>query len=141
MSLNLPSTTTLITIFAMILLFNLLWMSYLPTTVGIHYIIDVDHVNPKLIYDNAALTYICDKTLEAADVTIVNKAQHAFEPHGLTLLYLLTESHFSLHTWPEHGKLRIDFFSCQNHDKCEKGYAYLREAFRGATIQANKLYR
>lgn len=109
--------------------------------VGMHYIIDVDDADERLLYDNTAMIKVCDEALRRADVTIVNKAVHAFHPQGLTLLYLLTESHFSLHTWPEQRKIRIDFFSCQNHEKCEIGYDYLRSAFNGSTIRVQRLYR
>jgi S-adenosylmethionine decarboxylase proenzyme len=89
------------------------------TSVGIHYIVDIDDMVTDLINDNKSLIEICEKALELGEVTILNKMIHHFEPHGLTLLYLLTESHFSLHTWPEHSKIRIDFFSCEkNESKC-----------------------
>jgi len=109
--------------------------------VGVHYIIDIDNADVKLLHDNKAMIEVCDETLRRANVTIVNKAVHTFHPQGLTLLYLLTESHFSLHTWPEHRKLRIDFFSCQNHKKCEIGCDYLRRVFRDATVRVQRLFR
>lgn len=109
--------------------------------VGVHYIIDVDDADERLLYDNTAMIKVCDDALQKSGVTIVNKAVHPFHPHGLTLLYLLTESHFSLHTWPEHRKIRIDFFSCQNHEKCEIGCDHLKRAFHGSTIRVQRLYR
>ena len=124
-----------------VILMNMVALTNLSQSVGVHYIVDIDDIDPKLIYDNQALIKICDETLQHAQVTIINKANHSFHPHGLTLLYLLTESHFSLHTWPEHGKLRIDFFSCQNHEKCERGADYLKQAFQGADIRIMKLFR
>lgn len=119
----------------------LLMMRLKKQYVGMHYIIDIDDTDERLIYDNRSLIKVCDEALRRSDVTIVNKAVHEFNPHGLTLLYLLTESHFSLHTWPEHRKIRIDFFSCQNHEKCEIGYDYLKRAFQGSTIRVQRLYR
>ena len=124
-----------------VILVNMVSLTYMSQFAGVHYIVDIDNADPKLAYDNQALIKICDETLQHANVTVINKANHAFHPHGLTLLYLLTESHFSLHTWPEHGKLRIDFFSCQNHDKCERGCDYLKKAFHGADIKIMKLFR
>jgi len=35
-----------------------------------------------------------------------------FIPQGLSILYLLSESHFSIHTWPEFGACAIDFYHC-----------------------------
>lgn len=35
-----------------------------------------------------------------------------FEPYGYTGLYLLSESHFAIHTFPEEGKTYIELSSC-----------------------------
>lgn len=44
--------------------------------------------------------------------TIETSNYKQFEPQGLSILYLLSESHFSIHTWPEHGACAIDFYHC-----------------------------
>lgn len=35
-----------------------------------------------------------------------------FEPFGFTALYLLSESHFAIHTFPEESKSYIELSSC-----------------------------
>ena len=37
---------------------------------------------------------------------------HVFHPFGYTALWLLSESHFALHTFPEFGKYYIELSSC-----------------------------
>lgn len=44
--------------------------------------------------------------------TIEHQNYKLFEPQGLSILYLLSESHFSIHTWPEHKACAIDFYHC-----------------------------
>jgi S-adenosylmethionine decarboxylase proenzyme len=110
------------------------------TTVGIHYIIDIDDVDAGMMIDNDNLIKICDKTLEIGEVHILKRMIHPFEPHGLTLLYLLTESHFSMHTWPEYQKIRIDFFSCEkNENRCNIVIEHLKNEFKGATFKTKLL--
>lgn len=46
--------------------------------------------------------------------TIESSSFKQFEPQGLSILYLLSESHFSIHTWPEFGACAIDFYHCGN---------------------------
>ena len=46
---------------------------------------------------------------------VVNVSGHQFQPFGeagFTYLALLTTSHFSIHTWPEHQSAAIDVFTC-----------------------------
>ena len=43
---------------------------------------------------------------------VMNTAQFKFEPEGLTRVYILSESHFAIHTYPECNYLSIDLFIC-----------------------------
>ena len=49
-------------------------------------------------------------------MNILNKQIHFFEgPDGaFTALYLLSESHLSLHSWPEYNYVAMDIFTCGN---------------------------
>jgi len=47
---------------------------------------------------------------------VVNTSSHQFDPCGYTLLSLLTTSHFSIHTWPEHRSAAVDIFTCGEVD-------------------------
>lgn len=110
--------------------------------VGLHYIVDIDGIRNELITNNDKLIELCDVSLEIGEVTILNKMIHHFEPHGLTLLYLLSESHFSMHTWPEHNKIRIDFFSCDNNEhRCNRVISHLKNEFIGADFSSKILKR
>ncbi len=58
-----------------------------------------------------------ERMLSIAGATIVNTLDYQFPPHGeagFTYLALLTTSHFSIHTWPEHRSAAIDIFTCGN---------------------------
>jgi S-adenosylmethionine decarboxylase len=46
---------------------------------------------------------------------ILTKTQHQFEPQGLTILYMLSESHISIHTFPEQQYLALDIYTCRNY--------------------------
>lgn len=43
---------------------------------------------------------------------ILGFQDHYFQPHGYTGLWLLGESHFALHTFPEEGVAYIELSSC-----------------------------
>lgn len=50
--------------------------------------------------------------LELAGFNIVGEVEHWFTPQGYTCLFLLSESHFAVHTFPEEGKTYIELSSC-----------------------------
>jgi S-adenosylmethionine decarboxylase len=44
--------------------------------------------------------------------TIVKSVFHNFSPYGVSGVVVITESHVTIHTWPEHGYAAVDIFSC-----------------------------
>ena len=50
--------------------------------------------------------------LESAGFTILKEIDYFFTPQGYTCLFLLSESHFAIHTFPEEGKSYIELSSC-----------------------------
>ena len=55
-------------------------------------------------------TYV--NMLKRSGFNILDKVEHFFKPQGYTLLILLGESHFAIHTFPEHQKSYIELSSC-----------------------------
>lgn len=53
-----------------------------------------------------------DEALRRAGFNILCFTDHHFTPQGYTALWLLTESHFAVHTFPECGKSYIELSSC-----------------------------
>ncbi len=50
--------------------------------------------------------------LRRSGAEVVNTSAYQFDPCGYTYLSLLTTSHFSIHTWPEHRSAAVDIFTC-----------------------------
>ena len=44
--------------------------------------------------------------------TVVKSTEHEFDPQGLTRVYILSESHCIIHTYPEHDYFSLDLFIC-----------------------------
>ena len=80
------------------------------------------------------------ESLIAAGVTICDVVHKKFEPQGVTVLALLSESHASIHTYPESGDIFVDVFTCGT---CEphKAVAVLKRAFEPSAVQLNELKR
>lgn len=58
------------------------------------------------------LKSIFNEMLTVSNFGILNFIEHHFEPQGYTGLWLLSESHFALHTFPEENKTYIELSSC-----------------------------
>ena len=57
-----------------------------------------------------------DKVVEELKLNVVGECSHQFEnfnaPYGATIVYLLSESHLSIHTFVDEGKITLDLFTC-----------------------------
>ena len=59
-----------------------------------------------------AIMAACEQAIAASNMTVVATTYKRFAPHGVTAAWILQESHFTLHTYPEHGYLSVDCYTC-----------------------------
>ena len=78
--------------------------------VGEHITLDIIGTTGE--YEPSFFEGLVHKIAEKAKVTVLNISKYKFEPQGFTLVALLAESHISFHTFPEHGIISFDFFTC-----------------------------
>ena len=79
-----------------------------------HYVLcEGKNSSSKLIIDNPAeLEKILVEELEGIGAGILGTIPHKFEPQGATVLVGISESHASVHTWPEDYFAEFDFNTC-----------------------------
>jgi S-adenosylmethionine decarboxylase len=46
---------------------------------------------------------------------ILSEVEHQFEPQGCSILFLLSESHLSIHTFPEKNHMSFDIYTCRQY--------------------------
>jgi spermidine synthase len=79
---------------------------------GNHLILDFNNVTSVDLNCYEELNNKLTEILGYTQVTIEGQVHKKFEPQGVTILFLLAESHFSIHTWPELKCCAIDFYHC-----------------------------
>jgi len=62
--------------------------------------------------DAALLKESLDSFLREAGYGIVGFNEHKFQPQGYTAIWLLSESHLAIHTYPEEGRTYIELSGC-----------------------------
>ena len=58
------------------------------------------------------LRHLFDTMLSLCGFNVLEVVELHFQPQGYTCLWLLAESHFAVHTFPEHGRTYIELASC-----------------------------
>jgi S-adenosylmethionine decarboxylase len=83
--------------------------------IGQHLILDIKNCKNKILDDVNKCIEVFDMICNKYSFSVLNKVNHKFTPQGVSLLYLLSESHLSLHSWPEHNFLTLDCYTCSAH--------------------------
>jgi S-adenosylmethionine decarboxylase len=92
-------------------------------TLGKHIVADLYNVNELKLMEINKSTYdtfnlFIKNTLKESNINLLSQTVHHFDGYSgaFTALYLLAESHLSIHTWPEHKYIALDVFTCGNCD-------------------------
>jgi spermidine synthase len=81
------------------------------------------------------LDWVRETMLEAArraEATIINEQFHRFEPHGISGVVVIGESHLAIHTWPERAFAAVDVFTCNSGLNMRAAAEWLAESFAAA---------
>lgn len=84
---------------------------------------------------------LVERAVDAVRATLLDLSIHTFDTGGVTVLAMLSESHLSAHTWPEHGYVAIDVFTCGKTTMPEVGIDVLRAALRPARETVKLVHR
>jgi len=96
---------------------------------GHHVLLSLYGVDFLLLNDLLGITAAFERAVEATGATVLNRFSHQFSPQGVTVVYALSESHISIHSFPEDGTCAIDVYTCGNMDSI-KGMRVLLDHFK-----------
>ncbi|GAB6171006.1 S-adenosylmethionine decarboxylase proenzyme [Paradesulfitobacterium aromaticivorans] len=100
------------------------------STFGRHVVADAWGINFELLNDVKLLQKYMVEVAKACCLTILSAQAYKFQPQGASIILLIAESHFSIHTYPEKGFAAIDCYTCgeavDSHDVVTKFLAILK---------------
>ncbi|GAB4280316.1 MAG: adenosylmethionine decarboxylase [Candidatus Rifleibacteriota bacterium] len=108
---------------------------------SIHIIADFCNCPVNLLESGKVGEEILKRTVKESSLNSIFIRYHQFSPAGYTAAALLTESHITLHSWPEHKSVQVDIFTCGNHNKAKKAYEILKGIFLPGSFSEKILYR
>lgn len=110
-------------------LFTLLLSSFLPAEeykfAGKHFLASYMDCDSEALENVEQLMEVMDLAVSQCGATVLAKTPYIFPPTGLTAVYTLSESHASIHTYPEHKSCFVDLFTCGDHCSSEKFHEVL----------------
>jgi S-adenosylmethionine decarboxylase len=111
------------------------------STYGRHLAVDVWGVDAAILNDVDFLGLIMVEAAKRSGAKVLSVADKKFDPSGCTILILLSESHLSIHTYPEEGFAAIDCYTCGKDVDPKIAVNYLIELLKPQRIYKKTLIR
>jgi S-adenosylmethionine decarboxylase proenzyme len=108
---------------------------------GRHLLAEFYECDSKGLNDKDFLRLILRKAASEAGATVVTDVFHEFNPHGISGVVVIAESHLAIHTWPEYDFAAVDFFTCGNDIAPDLAMEYLRTGLKANHFSIVELKR
>lgn len=108
---------------------------------GKHFVASYKECDVQALTDTTKLVEVLEKAVIASGATILHSDTRLFDGGGCTAVFVLSESHASIHTYPEHKAVFIDLFTCGTHCTYERFAQILEEYLKPNTIEKQVLIR
>jgi S-adenosylmethionine decarboxylase len=82
-------------------------MNYQP---GLHIIAEFSSPKKELLERSSFVQQLLDVQINKYGLNKLGEVYHDFEPAGFTAIICLSESHISLHSWPEYERINMDIY-------------------------------
>jgi len=108
---------------------------------GIHILAEYYDCNHDILNNTKKIELYLNDAAKLAGATIVSSAFHTFNPHGVSGVVVIAESHLSIHTWPEYGYAAVDIFTCGDTVDPWKAFDHLKNTLGSAHFSTIEMKR
>jgi len=111
------------------------------STYGRHVVADLWGVEAWKLDDKTMLCYALVDGAKKSGATVLDVVFKKFEPQGATVMVILSESHVSIHTYPEKGFAAVDCYTCGESVDPQIAIDRIIELLKPNKVFQRKLYR
>ncbi len=110
-------------------------------TLGRHLVVDFYDCKSEILNDVHQIKEVMMEAARRCKATPLGKFFHTFEPHGVSGVIVIAESHLAIHTWPEYNFASVDIFTCGNTVDPWLAHEYLTTTLRAKNVGVTELKR
>ncbi|RLF09424.1 MAG: S-adenosylmethionine decarboxylase proenzyme [Thermoprotei archaeon] len=108
---------------------------------GRHLILELYGCPPNILDDEETIKGVMVEAVKVANGNVCGTFFHKFNPQGVTGVVVISESHVSIHTWPEHGYAAVDVFTCGERMDPWKACEYIVKKFKPSNMNVLEIKR
>ena len=108
---------------------------------GRHLLVEFYSCDSETLNDIQTVERSMKEAAVKAGSTIVDAVFRRFDPHGISGVVVIAESHLAIHTWPEYGYAAVDLFTCGEHVDPWAAHDHLAHAFKAGDSHSREIPR
>ena len=113
---------------------------------GLHVIGQFSQCTQETLENEGAFTVLIQELITEHELKSLGSVSHSFEPDGgFTSVVCLSESHISVHTWPELQYATLDVFLCNysrnNDERCRQIFKSIADYFAPTKVTSQEIKR
>jgi len=107
---------------------------------GYHFIVEASGCN-EIIGNVQEMQTILVEAARKANTQVWSVSFHCFPPNGVSGVVVISESHLSIHTWPEANYMALDIYTCGEHSMPEIAVEYVIEQVKSTHTHITEITR
>lgn len=108
---------------------------------GKHILAEYKTCDASILNDIQKIENLLLKAAKKAGAFVMGSSFHRFEPHGVSGVVIISESHLAIHTWPELGYASVDIFTCGDDVTPEASFEFLKLALKSEDASFKTIIR
>lgn len=108
---------------------------------GRHILVEYYDCNKEILNDHKKIDELMVEAATRAKATVVESVFHMFNPYGVSGAVVISESHLTIHTWPEYGYASVDLFTCGDKVNPWIAFDFLEEVLGATKSESTEVSR
>lgn len=110
-------------------------------SIGSHLLADFYDCECGMLDNKNWLEKVLTESVKRANAKALTSNFHEFNPFGISGVIIIAESHFAVHTWPEHKFVSLDIYTCGGNTSPWSAFEYLKKMFKPKNVSVVEMKR
>jgi len=110
-------------------------------SLGTQILIELQGCDLKKLNDIEFIQKTMEEAARKTGSTIISSSFRYFEPHGISGVVMIAESHLTIHTWPEYGYAAADIFTCGDQVSPWKAVEFIEKELNAKSYSTHEIKR
>jgi S-adenosylmethionine decarboxylase len=108
---------------------------------GLHFLLDVAGAPFATLDDPILVETLLVDAVKAMGAKVLGIHIHRLSPQGVSGVVVISESHLTIHTWPERGEAAVDLFTCGDPSRARVAVKALAVALSAQSMRLEEKAR